>query len=113
MMTVPNALPYGGALDAVRRIETALTERNAADDTAEAELALAHEQAEQLLAAARAAGKRTGRDRHDAVLAEADAEVRAIHSRGEAEVKLLDERVSRAREVLVAELTALLLIEEA
>jgi vacuolar-type H+-ATPase subunit H len=112
-MTIPGGLPYGGALDAVKRIETALTEQDAARDTAETELSRAHEEAEQLLGAARAAGERTGQERRAALLREADVGAQAIRRGGAAEVETLDRRLTGAREQLVAELMALLLIEEA
>ena len=51
-MTGPDGLPYAGALDAVRRIETALSERDAAREATDSELEVAHAEAERLLSAA-------------------------------------------------------------
>lgn len=111
-MTVPHELPYTGALDAVRRIETALTERDAAREVTDAELDAAHAEAERLLSAARVAGKRAGEDRRNAILTRARADAQAIRSGGSAEARQLGSRMSVARDALAAELTPLLLIEE-
>lgn len=111
-MTVPHELPYAGALDAVRRIETALTDRDAAREVMDVELDAAHAEAERLLSAARIAGKRAGEDRRIAILTRARADAQAIRSGGDAEAQRLGSRMSVARDVLTAELTPLLLIEE-
>lgn len=111
-MTVPHELPYTGALGAVRRIETALTERDAARDATDAELDAAHGEAERLMSAARVAGTRAGEDRRIATLTRARADAQAIRSGGDAEAQQLGSRMSVARDVLAAELTPLLLIEE-
>lgn len=111
-MTSPHELPYAGALDAVRRIETALTERDAARSETESELDVARVEAERLLAAARAAGTRAGEDRRVAILTRAHADAMAVRSGGEAEARRLGRRMSVARDVLAAELTLLLLVEE-
>jgi hypothetical protein len=111
-MTSPHELPYAGALDAVRRIEAALTTRDAARSEADSELDAAHVEAERLMAAARAAGTRAGEDRRVAVLARAHADAAAIRSAGEAEALRLRRRMSVARDPLGAELTQLLLLEE-
>ncbi|WP_445189169.1 hypothetical protein ACTXG6_19130 [Pseudonocardia sp. Cha107L01] len=111
-MTSPHELPYAGALDAVRRIETALTERDAARDGLDAELNAAHMEAERLLAAARIAGRRAGEDRRIAILTRARADAQAIRSGGETEARRLGIRMSEARDVLAAELLPLLLVEE-
>ena len=111
-MTAPHELPYAGALDAVRRIETALTERDAARTVTDAELDAAHTEAERLLSAARIAGTRAGQDRRVAILTRARTDAQAIRSVGEAEARQLASRMSVARDVLAAELTQLLLVEE-
>jgi hypothetical protein len=111
-MTDAHQLPYAGALDAVRRIETAITERDAARDLTDSELDAAHAKAERLLCAARAAGTRAGEDRRVAILTRARADAQAIRSGGDAEARQLGSRMSLARDVLAAELTPLLLIEE-
>ena len=111
-MTSPHELPYAGALDAVRRIESALTERDAARAEADSELAAAHVEAERLLAAARVAGTRAGEDRRIAILTRARADAAVIRSGGEAEARRLGRRISVARDALAAELTLLLLVEE-
>jgi hypothetical protein len=111
-MTIPHELPYAGALDAVRRIEAAFTERDAARDVADAELNAAHAKAECLLCAARVAGRRAGEDRRVAILTRARADAEAIRSGGDAEARQLGIRMSAARDELAAELTSLLLIEE-
>ena len=47
-MTDPHGLPYAGALDAVKRIESALGERDAARLALDSELDAAHAAAERL-----------------------------------------------------------------
>ncbi|MPZ83620.1 MAG: hypothetical protein GEV28_25805 [Actinophytocola sp.] len=111
-MTGPNGLPYAGALDAVQRIETALTERDAAREASDSALDAAHAEAERLLSAARVAGTRAGEERRVAMLAGAHADAEAIRSDGDAEARRLDGRVSAERDQVAAELTALLLVEE-
>ncbi len=111
-MTSPNGLPYAGALDAVRRIENALTERDASREETDAELADALAEAERLLAAAHVAGTRAAKERRDALLASAHADAELIRAAGEAEAHKLRTRVSADREKLAAELAALILIEE-
>ena len=112
-MTVASELPYGGALDAVEQIETALTERDAARDSADVELAAARAEAERLLSAARIAGAAAGRARREGVLAQAESESRAIRVAGDAEAAESARRTSVARGALVSDFTSLLLIEEA
>jgi vacuolar-type H+-ATPase subunit H len=112
-MTVPSELPYGGALDAVADIETALIERDAARDAADAELAAARAEAERLLSSARIAGAEAGRARHVALLTQTESETRAIRAAGEAEAAEVARRMSAARDALVSDFTSLLLIEEA
>ena len=75
-MTGPHGLPYAGALDAVKRIETALSERDAAREATDSELDAAHAEAERLLSAARTAGTRAGEERRIAILARGPAERR-------------------------------------
>jgi hypothetical protein len=103
--------PYD-ALGAVRRLESAL-EKRTGGDTAEAALDAAREEAERLLAHARAAGDDEGRRRRAALLAAADAEATAIRAAGEAEADELLRRVDAEREELVAEFTAAVLPGEA
>jgi hypothetical protein len=109
-MTGSNGLPYTGALEAVKRIEDALSERDAARETMDAEVTAAHAEAERLLAAARIAGARAAEERRVALLAQANAD--AIRSAGEAEAQQVGERVSAERDTLAAEFTALILAEE-
>lgn len=111
-MTDSHELPYAGALDAVRRIETALSERDAAHDATDSVLDAAHAEAERLLSAARTAGMRAGQDRRTAILTRAHAESQAIRSGGDAEAGRLASRMAVARDVLATELTPLLLISE-
>jgi hypothetical protein len=111
-MTTPNGLPYVGALDAVQRIEAALTERDAARAASDDALDAAHAEAERLLAAARVAGTRAGEERRATILAQAHADAEAIRSRGDAEARQLGERVSAERDLLAGEFTALLLVGE-
>src|SRR4051794_10916920 len=106
-MTNANGLPYVGALDAVKRIETALTERDAAREASDTELGAAHREAERLLAAARIAGTRAGEDRRGAMLARAGAEAEAIRSDGDVEARRLGSRVVAEQDRLAAEFTAL------
>jgi hypothetical protein len=105
-------LPYGGALMAVRRIEAALSERDATQRTAEAELASAHEEAERLLANARAAGLRAGLDRRRSLLDAAETDAQAIRAESVAQMDRIRCRTTAARDELVAALTSLLLFEE-
>jgi vacuolar-type H+-ATPase subunit H len=111
-MTEPHGLPYAGALDAVSRIETALSERDAARDATDSVLEAAHAEAERLLSAARTVGMRAGQDRRIAILTRARAESQAIRSDGDAEAEQLASRMAAARDVLAAELMPLLLVEE-
>lgn len=111
-MTGPHGLPYAGALDAVKRIETALAERDAAREASDSELDAARAEAERLLSAAHSAGTRAGEDRRLASLAQARADAEVIRSSGDAEARELGRRVSAERDVVAAEYTALLLSEE-
>lgn len=111
-MSSTNGLPYLGALDAVKRIENALTQRDAAREVSESELDAAHAEAERLLSAARTAGTRAGEERRVALLARAQADAEVIRSTGEAEAQELGRRVSAERDAVAAEFTAFLLIEE-
>jgi vacuolar-type H+-ATPase subunit H len=111
-MASPHGLPYVGALDAVKRIENALTERDAAREASDSELEAAHTEAERLLSVAHIAGARAGEERRVALLARAQADAESIRSGGDSEVRQLGRRVSAERDVLAAEFTALLLVEE-
>jgi hypothetical protein len=111
-MTGTHGLPYLGALDAVKRIENALTERDAARQASQTELDAAHAEAERLLSAARTAGTRAGEERRVVLLAQAHADAEVVRSTGAAEAQELGRRVSTERDALAAEFTALLLIEE-
>jgi hypothetical protein len=112
-MTAPNATRPAGPLEAVQELESELAERTDAREIAEAGMAAARAEAERLLADARRTGSQAGRRRREAILAEAEAEARAIQAHAEAEVQELRERVSSRHDELIAELTALLLPEEA
>jgi hypothetical protein len=112
-MTAPNATPPAGALEAVQQLESALAERTDARGIAEAGMDAARAEAERLLADARRTGSDAGRRRRDEILAEAEAKARAIRADAEAEVQELRERVSARHDELIAELTALVLPEEA
>jgi hypothetical protein len=111
-MTGPHGLPYAGALDAVKKIESALAERDATRAALDHELDAARAEAERLLSAARAAGARAGEERRLALLAEAEADAEVIRSAGDAENRELGRRMSAERDTLAAEFTALLLDEE-
>jgi vacuolar-type H+-ATPase subunit H len=112
-MTAPDGSPPHDALGAVRRLESALEERTGADTT-EAALDAAREEADRLLADARAAGDDEGRGRRAALLAAADAEATSIRAAGEAEADELLRRVAAERDdELVAEFTAAVLPREA
>ncbi len=107
-MTGPNGLPYVGALDAVTRIETALTERDAARAASDSVMDAARVEAERLLSAARSAGTRAAEERRVAMLARAHANAEAIRCGAETEAQQLGGRVSAERDLLAAEFTALL-----
>ena len=111
-MTAPNATPRAGALEAVQQLESALAERTNGRGRPESRMDAARATAEHLLADARRAGSEAGGRRRGEILAEAEAEVRAIRADGEAEVRELHERLSARQDELVAELTALVLPEE-
>ncbi len=97
------------ALTAVQRLESALEQRDGARDVAEDALAAARAEADRLLADAREAGRKAGRRRSDALVAEAEAEAAAIRADGSARADELRRRASAARDELIAELTELLL----
>src|SRR5690242_7617796 len=111
-MTAP-AITAAPGLDAVRRLERALEDRDGARTAADAALDAARAQAERLIADARAAGTATGRRRRAALLAEGEADAEATRAAGEAAAQRLRERAARERDDLVADLTALLLGPEA
>jgi vacuolar-type H+-ATPase subunit H len=111
-MTEPHGLPYPGALDAVKKIENALAERDAAREASESERDAARAEAERLLSAARTAGMRAGEERRLALLAQAQADAEVIRSTGDAEAGELGGRMSAERDALAAGFTALLFNEE-
>ena len=111
-MTDSHGLPYPGALDAVKKIESALAERDAARDALHSELDAARAEAERLLSAARAAGTQAAAERRLEMLAQAQADAEVIRSTGAAEAKEIGRRISAERDALAAEFTALLLDEE-
>jgi hypothetical protein len=111
MTAVSGTVPNGG-LDAVRELETALAERNDARGAADAALSGARAEAGRMLGDARAAGTAAGLRRRAAILADAEAETRAIRAAGETEAQELLERVSASREQLIAELTGLVVSAE-
>jgi vacuolar-type H+-ATPase subunit H len=111
-MTAPNGSPLGGPLEAVRRLEGALEAGNQARVEAEDALDAAHEEAERLLADARAVGSLAGRRRRAEVLEASEAEAMAIRAAGEADTEELQRRVSAERHELVAELVAIVLGQE-
>lgn len=108
-----NELPYEGALGAVKRIETAITQRNGALEAVNAEMTAARSEAERLLDAARAAGTRAGQERRVAILAQADGDADAIRADGAAQEEALTRQMSEAGDGLGAMFTRMLLIEEA
>jgi len=111
-MTKPHGLPYAGALDAVKRIERALGERDAARQASDSDLDAAHAEAERLLFEARIAGLRAAEERRVALLARAAADVEVIRSVADGEARQIARQVSAQRDVVAAEFTALLLVEE-
>jgi hypothetical protein len=111
-MTAGDAPPPADALDAVQELEAALARRADARDDADAGIDAANAEAERLLAEARRDGADAGRRRRADILADAEAEARAIRAAGEAAVQELRERVAVQRDELIAELTALVLPEE-
>jgi hypothetical protein len=111
MTAVDHGARHGG-LDAVRRLETALEDRDDASGAADAALHAARAQAERLLADARAAGTDAGLRRRAVILADAEAEASAIRAAGETAAEDILERVSVVRDELVAELAAVLLPAE-
>ena len=111
-MTASNGSSPLDALGAVRRLERALEERTG-NDAAEAALDTAREEAQRLLADARARGDDEGRRRRAALLAAADAEATSIRAAGEAEAGDLLRRVAVERDELVAEFNAAVLPQEA
>jgi vacuolar-type H+-ATPase subunit H len=111
-MTGPHGLPYPGALDAVKKIEDTLAERDAAREASESELDAARAEAERLLSGARAAGTRAGAQRRLALRAQAETDAEVIRSAGDTQAGELGRRLSAERDVLVRECMALLLNEE-
>jgi len=111
-MTAQNAAPPADALEAVQELEETLARRADARDDAEAGIGTARAEVERVLAEARRVGAAAGRRRRADIVAEADADARAIRADGEADVQALRERVAVQRDDLIAELTALVLPEE-
>ena len=107
-MTTPNELPYAGALDAVRRIEDALTQRDAAVTASDDALQAARAEADAMRAAAREAGTQAGQERRDLILTRAHTDAEAIRADGQAQARHIGRRVSAERDRLAGELTALL-----
>ena len=112
-MTEPNTTPPVDALDAIQQLESALAERTDGGGPAETGMDAARAEAERLVADARRTGSDAGRRRRDEIQAEAEADVRAIRADAEADVQRLRECVSARHDELIAELTALVLPEEA
>ena len=112
-MTAHAAAPASGALDAVRRLELALGDGTGTGDASAARLDAARAEAERLLADARSAGSDAGRRRRAELLAEAETDASAIRAAGRVDAEALRERVSARRAELIAELTGVLLPEEA
>jgi vacuolar-type H+-ATPase subunit H len=112
-MTASNGSSLRGALEAVRRLEGALEAGNLARAEADDALDTAREEAERLLADARAAGDVAGRRRRAEILEASEAETLAIRAAGQAKAKDLLRRVSAERDELVAELVAIVLAQEA
>ena len=112
MMTSSHGLPYAGALDAVKRIESALGERDAARQASDSALDAAHKEAERLLSEPHVAGRRAAEERRVALLARARADAEMIRSGGDAEARQIARQVSAQRDVVAADFTALLLVEE-
>jgi vacuolar-type H+-ATPase subunit H len=112
-MTVPSGSSPQGALDAVRRLESALEAGDHARVADEDALDAAREEAERLLADARADGDGEGRRRRAELLKAAETEAMAIRVAGEAEARELLRSVSAERDELVAEFTAIVLGQEA
>jgi cell division septum initiation protein DivIVA len=108
MIATDTVMP-GGGLDAVRRLEHALDDRDDAHDRAVAAVGAARAEAERLLAAARAAGVDAGRRRRAALLAEAEREAETIRAAARSDAARLLQRSAEMRDELVAEFTALLL----
>jgi vacuolar-type H+-ATPase subunit H len=112
-MTAQNGSSRPGALEAVRRLEGALEAGDQARVEAQDALDAAREEAERLLADARAVGSVAGRRRRAEVLEASEVEAMAIRAAGEADAEELQRRVSAERHELVAELAAIVLGQEA
>jgi hypothetical protein len=112
-MTARSEASATGALAAVRRLEIALGERTGAVDAAATGLDEARADAERLLAQARTAGSAAGLRLRAELFAEAETDASATRAAGRADAEALRQRVSARRVELIAELTGLLLPEEA
>jgi vacuolar-type H+-ATPase subunit H len=111
-MTTSNGTPARAALAAVRKLEGALEERNDAHDVAVAGLDAARAEAERLLADARAEGTEAGRRRRAELITTAEADAMVILSSGEAEAAEIRRHQSSEHADLVAEFTAVVLLEQ-
>jgi len=111
-MTDGNGLPFAGALGAVREIEAAIQARDTARDAADGELEAARAEAERLLVEARREGAAAGHDRHEAILATAQADAAAIRAAGLATAARVVDRARAQAPDVVAMLLPLLLPQE-
>jgi hypothetical protein len=102
-----------GALDAVRRLESALEAGDHARVAADDALGAARAEAAHLLADAWAEGAGEGRRRRAELLEAAKSDAAAIRAAGDAEAEELLRLVSAERDQLVSELTAVVLGREA
>jgi hypothetical protein len=112
MMSDSHGLPYAGALDAVKRIESALGERDVARQALDSGIDAAHVEAERLLSEAHNTGVRAAETQRVALLARANADAEVIRSDGVAEAQQIARQVSTQRDLVAAEFAALLLVEE-
>jgi vacuolar-type H+-ATPase subunit H len=111
-MTLETELPFDGALDAVKRIEAAISARNTARDTAEEGAAAAHAEAGRILADARRAGAEAGQERRAAILSNAGADAAAIRARGATHAEEIITKTLLNNPQLLAMLIPLVLQEE-
>lgn len=111
-MAVETELPFDGALDAVRRIEAAISARHTARDKAGEEMAAARAEAKRILVDAQRAGTEAGRERRAAILSEAGADAAAIRARGATDVEEIITKTRLNSPQLLAMLIPLLLQKE-
>jgi vacuolar-type H+-ATPase subunit H len=97
-------------LEIIRRKEAEVKRRLAGErEAAEAALAQAKQQAREIIAAAEAAGQRTGQDQYRAIMAEADRESESLVAQARAEAQCLlqvgqeqmETAIARAIQVIV------------